>query len=296
MLAQGESGAFASRQRYGGPLRELGSRRESDRSRTLLLLVALTVCALTLNLWQLAARRAGRALWFENVICTVSSPLQRALLGTVRFAESEWLAVAGAKSLVERNARLEARVGELEGQLSQVREADLARARVSGVLSAAGARQGRLARVIGVGEGGWSELMTLDRGSADGIRQRDVAVTAAGVVGQVVSVAAYTSRVLPLTDPASAISVRLQRSREAGVLKGAGQWRCELRYLDPQADVRAGDAVITSGLGGIFPAGLRVGRVVGIREDPETPGKAAEVRPSVQLGRIEEVLLLSARR
>ncbi|MFB3883499.1 MAG: rod shape-determining protein MreC [Armatimonadota bacterium] len=272
------------------------ARLHTERSRTALLFAALTVCALALNLWQLGARRAGRSLWFESAICAVSSPLQRALLGSSRFLENEWLAVTGASRLRDRNARLEARVAELERQLSQTTEARLSGARARRLLSEAGTSKRRLARVIALGEGGWSELITLDRGSADGVHQRDVAIAAAGVVGQVISVAPHSSRLLPLTAPASAISARLQRSREAGVLKGIGQWRCELRYLDPQADVRPGDAVITSGLGGTFPAGLRVGQVVRLLKDPETPGKAAEVRPAARVERIEEVLLLPAAR
>ena len=149
--------------------------------------------------------------------------------------------------------------------------------------------------MIGLGEDGWSEIMTVDLGSADGVRPRDVAVTAQGVVGQVVAVTTGAARIITLTDPGSAIAARVQRSREAGILKGSGNWRCEMRYLDPQADVRPGDVVITSGLGGVFPPGLRVGLVTRVRKDPETPGKAAEVRPSAQLRRTEEVLLLSAR-
>jgi rod shape-determining protein MreC len=272
------------------------ARLDNDRTRTLMLLAALTALALALDLWQVSARRAGRTIWFESVVCAISSPLQTALLGTVQFAEREWTAAVGARQLGEENARLQARVAELEDRLSHLTEDRLAAQRARLLLSApAASRQRRLAHVIGLGEGGWSELMTVDLGRAGGVRQREVAVTAAGVVGQVVAVAPHSARLLPLTNPISAISVRLQRSRDAGVLKGLGHWRCEVRYLDPQADVRVGDLVITSGLGGIFPAGLRVGAVTSVRKDRETPGKAAEVRPTAQLRRIEEVVLLSAR-
>jgi rod shape-determining protein MreC len=272
------------------------ARLDNDRSRTFILLAALTALALALDLWQVSARQTGRTTWFENAVCTVSGPLQQALVSTVAFAEREWQAAVGARRLVQENTHLQARVAELDGQLSQLTERRLADKRASALLSIpAGASRRKLARVIGLGEDGSSEIMTVDRGSADGVRPQDVAVTAQGVVGQVVAVTTGTARIITLTDPGSAIAVRLQRSREAGILKGSGSWRCELRYLDPQADVRPGDVVITSGLGGIFPAGLRVGTVTAVRKDRETPGKAAEVRPSGQLRKIEEVVLLSKR-
>ncbi|MCJ7441081.1 MAG: rod shape-determining protein MreC [Thermoanaerobaculaceae bacterium] len=271
------------------------ARLDSERSRTLLLLVALMAAALALDLWQVAARRVGRTAWFESAVCSVAHPLQAILTGSIRFAEQEWAIAVGARKLVKENAQLRARVAGLEHEVSALAEERLAASRTGKLLGALPpARPGCVARVIGLGESGWSALLTVDAGSARGVRQRDVAVTAAGVVGQVVAVTAHSARVLPITEPASAVAVRVQRSRQSGILKGSGAWRCEVRYLEPQADVRPGDVIITSGLGGIFPAGLRVGTVTSVRKDRDAPGKAAEVRPWAEARKIEEVVLVSA--
>jgi rod shape-determining protein MreC len=77
-------------------------------------------------------------------------------------------------------------------------------------------------------------------------------------------------------------------------VEGLGNWRCEVRYLSPDADVQPGDAVLTSGLGGVFPEGLRVGTVTSVDDEGTCPGKAAEVRPAAQLRRLEDVLLIPA--
>ena len=111
------------------------TRLDSDRSRTFALLGALTALALALDLWQVAARRAGETTWFENAVCTVSAPLQQALVGTVGFAEWQWQAAVGARKLAGENARLRAQVAELEGQLSQLAEKRLADRRESALLS-----------------------------------------------------------------------------------------------------------------------------------------------------------------
>ncbi len=271
------------------------ARLQSQRSRTLVLLVGLTALVLGLDLWQSAARRRGASSWLDSTICGLSRPLQNALLSTVQFLDKEWMATVHARDLIDENAELAARVAALETILSLVEEQRAAAERVGAVRSAYGGGGGRvLARAIGLGEAGWSSYFTLDCGSADGVAAKDVAVSAYGVVGQVYAVTAHTARVVPITEPSSAVAVRLQRSRDTGILKGLGDWRCEIRYLAPEADVRVGDRVITSGLGGVFPSGLPVGRVCSVRPDEYTPGKVAETWPAADLRKVEEVLLLRA--
>ena len=153
-----------------------------------------------------------------------------------------------------------------------------------------------MAHVIAVGSGGWLSFLTIDRGRAEGVRVRDVAVTKQGVVGQVCAVAEHSARILPITDIASGVAVRVRRSRETGVLKGLGAWQCELLYLGPQAQVRNGDELLTAGIGGVFPAGLRVGTITSVAADPNTSGKKATVEPAARLQNVEEVLLLRAPR
>lgn len=273
------------------------ARLHSERSRTLLLLIGLTALVVGLDAWQRAAQRRGESTWFEGSVCGVSRPLQKALLSSAQFFDKEWMATFHARELIDENAELGARVDALENLLSEIHEqraeAERAAAARSGHPGVEGER--RLARVIGLGESGWSSYFTIDRGTADGTQVRDVAVSAEGVVGQIYGVATHTARVMPITEPSSAVAVRLQRSRDTGILEGLGDWRCEVRYLDPEADVRVGDGVITSGLGGVFPSGLRVGTVLSVESDTYTPGKVAEVEPAADLAKIEDVLLLRGR-
>jgi len=86
----------------------------------------------------------------------------------------------------------------------------------------------------------------------------------------------------------------VQGSRELGVVKGTGGRLCLMQYLRKEADVRSGDRVITSGVGSIFPAGILIGRVVAVRYDAERGMLSAEVEPSVDLARVEEVLVVKA--
>ncbi len=265
----------------------------NQKNRTVLLLVALCIVALGLDGWQQAARRAGHGTALDNVVCSVSAPLQTGLITGARLMEKEWLAMFRARELEKENAQLIARVAALEDQLSQATEERGAAEREQTLKAAyQTAKQGMVARVIGVGSGGWSDFLTLDVGRSNGVRTKQPVVTREGLVGQVYAVTTQSCRVVPLTAPSSSVAVRMERSRDSGVLKGLGDWRCEVRYLGPEADVRAGDLVMTSGLGGIYPKGLRIGTVTAVRPDEYTPGKVAEVKPAAHLRRTEEVLLL----
>jgi len=270
------------------------ARFASPRSRTAVLLSLLLLAALGLDIWQYTAQRAGRHTWFDNAVSTISYPLARALLQAKSAIEHAWMCVARGHELVSENERLSLRVATLESHLVELQEARAQSEREQSLLSAYADSRNHvcLAHVIAVGSGGWLTYLLLDRGSADGVRQRDVAVTRDGVVGQVYAVTAHTARIVPLSDPTSGISVFVQRSRETGILKGLGDWRCELRYLDPDAAVQPGDQVLTAGTGGVFPKGLRVGTVISVLADPNTPGKMAEIEPGAEFRKVEEVLLL----
>jgi rod shape-determining protein MreC len=271
-------------------------RLRTESGQTGAIFIGLALVALVLNVWQAAAHRGGGATWVDTAVCGVSRPLQQVLIACADFVEREWLTTVHARDLIGENRGLSARVATLENILSRMEEERASEGREGALRSAyPGVSRDRLAHVIGVGHGGWFSHFTLDRGSAQGVQVRDVAVTPEGLVGQVSAVAANTCRLAPLTEPASSVAVRLQRSRDTGILEGMGGWRCEVRYLSPDASVEVGDVVLTSGLGGVFPEGLRVGAISAVKTESGAPGKTAEVRPAAQLRKLEDVLLLPAR-
>jgi rod shape-determining protein MreC len=262
------------------------------------MLCLLAAVAFGLDAWQKAAQRSGGHMWLESVICGTAAPAQSLVLKATLGARAAWASAMKARLLADENERLTTRVADLEEALSALQEryAGLRRERELRSAYAAVRRPEQMAHVIAVGSGGWLSFFTIDRGRAEGVRVRDVAVTKPGVVGQVCAVAEHSARILPITDIASGVAVRVRRSRETGVLKGLGAWQCELLYLGPQAQVRNGDELLTAGIGGVFPAGLRVGTITSVAADPNTSGKKAAVEPAARLQNVEEVLLLRAPR
>ncbi|MBW3623688.1 MAG: rod shape-determining protein MreC [Armatimonadetes bacterium] len=150
-----------------------------------------------------------------------------------------------------------------------------------------------VARIIGEGDKSWAQTATIDRGTRDGIRPRHVVVTKDGVAGQVTGVIGPNSAtVLYLTDPSSSVGVRVLRNRIPGVARGEGSDTLSLTYLDKTADVRVGDAIVTSGWGGIYPPGLFIGKVSSVRTNVSGTGRTATIEPAVDFHRLEEALVL----
>jgi rod shape-determining protein MreC len=148
------------------------------------------------------------------------------------------------------------------------------------------------ARVIAVDAGGWSEQVVLDKGRADGVDSERGVISESGLVGQVFAVTAHTASVVLVTDRNSSVAAMVGRSRTAGIVKGTGHGTCVMTYLPPQADVRVGDRILTSGRGGIFPKGLPIGTVTKVERHDFNSTTSATLRAGAVQDRLEEVLVM----
>jgi rod shape-determining protein MreC len=146
--------------------------------------------------------------------------------------------------------------------------------------------------VIGRDPSNWANSVIIDRGEDRGIQTNRAVLTARGLVGRVVEVGKSSGKVLLITDPNSKVGVIIQRNRQGGLLVGRPDGRCKMIYISPDADVCAGDEVITAGYGSIFPKGIMAGKVVDVGKEPGRLYKYAIVKPAQDLSRIEEVLCI----
>jgi rod shape-determining protein MreC len=148
------------------------------------------------------------------------------------------------------------------------------------------------ASVIGEDATSWFKTLIINRGSSSGIREGMAVISADGVVGQTVKVSSSTSRVLLLTDHASGIAATIQRSRARGVVKGKAEMLCTLEFTTREEDVKVGDMVITSGIGGVFLKGLPIGEVTMVKRGEYGIFQTVSIRPVVNLPHLEEVLIV----
>ncbi|AEH45192.1 rod shape-determining protein MreC [Thermodesulfatator indicus DSM 15286] len=201
----------------------------------------------------------------------------------------------------KENELLRQRVAYLEAELAKAQEARLENERLrklSGILNQFETSSPVVARVIGRPISSWQGVIIIDQGLKAGILPEmpvlgKTPFGPAGVVGQVIGVEENYAKVLLITDPSSAVDALIQRSRERGLLRGRGKGKCFLDYVSAEADVRKNDVVITSGFDALFPKGLLLGYVSRIRVG-RSKGlfKPIEVKPAVNLEKIEEVIVL----
>jgi rod shape-determining protein MreC len=148
------------------------------------------------------------------------------------------------------------------------------------------------ARVIGEDALGWSKVLFLNRGSDDGVVAGMPVTVPEGLVGRVTWTAGGVSRVTLITDSQGSVDCRIQRTRVRGLLTGASQRECVLRYIEKDAKVEPGDLVVTSGLVGKWPPNIPVGKVASVGPSPEGLHQEARVIPTANLDSVEEALIV----
>ena len=134
----------------------------------------------------------------------------------------------------------------------------------------------------------------LDKGSRHGVGVGQPVIDAAGLFGQVVETTAVTSRVLLVTDPSHAVPVYVLRNGVRAIAVGDGEASLTLKYAAPTMDIRVGDVLACSGLGGRFPRGYPVGVVASATQDSAEPFLRTTVQPSAALDRSRHLLVLLA--
>lgn len=199
-------------------------------------------------------------------------------------------------SLRTRNAELQAEVSQLQAQVielqQRVNETEVLRALVDFSRSNPESTY-RAAAVIGRDPSPFLHYVVINRGSNDGIRRGMPVVTNQGLIGRIDAVIADAARVQLITDPASSINVHLQNANTDAVLLGSVTGDVTLDMISQDITVEPGDLILTSGLGGGYPANLIIGQVVSVRSLDVELFQQAVVQPSVDFARLEIVLVIT---
>lgn len=262
-----------------------------NRYRYLLLAVSLLLATLLLYSYNL--RQRGATTFFERAVLTLAAPLQEGLDTTVGSIGKLWSNYIWLVDTRQQNLRLLQENRELLGELNQVEEIRLQNERLRKLLAFVDEidRPALPAQVIGEDASSWARTVVINKGSKSGLRDGLAVVAAEGVVGRVIKTAANSARVLLITDASSAVAALVQRTRTRGVARGLGV-DLTLDYALRSADIVEGDLLVTSGMGGVFPKGLTLGRVTGVEKDQFGLFQDVSVAPAADFSRLEEVLVI----
>jgi rod shape-determining protein MreC len=244
--------------------------------------------------YSLHIKDKEHASLFEMGVLNFISPVNKAISRLNNGAAGIWNDYVDLVGVRKENKKLREGIKILNSRLIESHEDVLANERLKSLLDLKNSMQvhSLAASVIGEDASPWFKTIMIDRGEADGLREGMPVIAADGVIGQLIKVVAKSSRVLLITDHASGVASIIQRSRARGVLKGKGGGSCSLEFTLAEEDVKVGDSVITSGIGGVFPKGLNIGEVTMVKKGEYGIFQTVEVRPAVDLARLEEVLVL----
>jgi rod shape-determining protein MreC len=150
------------------------------------------------------------------------------------------------------------------------------------------------AQVIGDSGSDQTHVLTIDKGSHDGLKPDMAVITQDGIVGKLRDVFPYTAQVLEINDQTSGAGVILASTRIRAILRGSVAGRAQIVNLTADSRIKPGEQVLTSGGDQVYPRGLPVGTIQSIAPDPDhQPYSAIVVRPAVNLDRLEEVLVIT---
>jgi rod shape-determining protein MreC len=234
------------------------------------------------------------------------APLTRVALGPFISAQT-WLftryhaiqnVVNSPQDLIrlrQRNSELEVQVSDLQAEIIDLKQ-QLTETRIlSALVDFARVHPDNryvAVSVIGRDPSPFAKYVIINRGSDDGLRHGMPVVTAQGLVGRITAITANAGRVQLITDPNSSVNVRLEGAEAQAVLRGSLTGELTLEMIPQSANVQVGDLVLTSGLGGNYPANLLVGQVTSVRGKETDLFKTAAVQPIVDFSNLEILLII----
>jgi rod shape-determining protein MreC len=247
-----------------------------------------------LILMSLRVKQRQGVTFVDALVTEIVSPFQTAstfLIKTVHGVFQNYVALV---HLQKENLLLKQKIAELQTENHQMKEMAYANERLQKLLQFREKVSPPViaAEVIGGDPSSWFKSITLNKGEKEGIRRGMAVIAPEGVVGQILKTAPYHSTVLLITDYNSAIDAIVQRTRSKAIVEGKGENQCQLKYLLRSEEVLVGDMVVTSGLGGNFPKGLTVGQIRKVDKKEYGIFQYADLVPSVDLTKLEEVLVI----
>jgi len=195
----------------------------------------------------------------------------------------------------QENKQLTEEVTSLESQRTRLAELEVENRHLSDLLELREvlSTEAVAARVIGADATEVSSTLILSEGSNDGLRRDMAVISTEGVVGKLIAVAPNASRVLLINDHNAGLDAFDQRSRARGIVGGVLDGNLTMKYVDRTEDVKPGDAVVTSGMDGIFPRGLLVGQITQVSQEGPGLFLNIDIRPAADFRKLEHVLILT---
>ncbi len=263
------------------------------------LIIVLVIIALIAGIGKILPGESKRANIFADAVGIVISPFQGSFgwaIGNIKDTADYFMS---NKKTSEENKKLKEKITVLEAKIDKVDEYREENIRLKEMLelSKQNAQYNPVcAEVIGREAENWSGIIKLNKGTLSGVSKNDIVVETAGLVGYVSEVGTNWCTVTTIVSPDSGISCIVPRTGEIvmleGSMNGTADGKYTLSYIPEGSTITQGEAIETSGEGGIYPKGFLVGRVENIHIGPDGISKEADGKAAVDFKKLREVLVL----
>ncbi len=255
----------------------------------LIVILLIAVILMSPNL-----QRRPRYYLIERPIVFIISSVQSGIAYTKESISRIWSGYINLVRVQEENARLKKELETLKAENSSYKEMVYSFEHMQALLSFKEAAPHKTisARIIGKDTSNLFKTFTIDRGEKDGIKKDMVAIAPEGIVGRVIRTSGSSSLVLLSIDRNSEIAAIIQRTRDEGIIEGKGSGLAHLKYIPVLSDIKDGDIVITSGLDGIYPKGLNIGKAISVKRGDAALFLEIDVMPDADIARLEDVLII----
>ncbi|WP_114701690.1 rod shape-determining protein MreC [Psychrobacter proteolyticus] len=236
--------------------------------------------------------------WFKPVRSTSHAAMQPIYeLSLLPSYAKHWAggSLQSKEALRRENMQLKSQLIHAHAKLQQQDYILAQNARLQGILSTTKPEQFdlNLAQVIGTDTNLLRQIVVLNKGEQDGVQVGQTVIDEDGVLGQIINVYPNTSRLLLITDEQQSVAVTVKRTGQRAIVTGQGiPSSLSLNYVFKTSDVRVGDELVSSGLGGRIPAGYRVGRIAHVKDEQTDNFRTIEVTPAANFIDNAYVLIL----
>jgi rod shape-determining protein MreC len=222
------------------------------------------------------------------------APFQELVTRSVRFTRGIWEHYFFLVAVSQENQQLKKSLNQALEKNNQWHELELANSRLRDLLNFQKSFTDGViaAEVIGKDPSAWFKTVIIDKGKAEGLQKGLPVVLPRGIAGQVIEVSDHYAKVMLIIDRNSAVDALVQRTRARGIIKGASADQCRFEFVLRKNDVKLGDTVVASGFDGVYPKGLRIGRVSDLSERNSDIFYEITVTPFVDYEKLEEVLVI----
>jgi rod shape-determining protein MreC len=227
------------------------------------------------------------------------APLQAAVSSVGRNTREVFHTLRGLGGLADENQKLSSEVVRLRNEVHELKALERENGTLREQLNFYKKTSLQMipCEVIGRDITGWWQTIRLGRGSSDGIFPDMAVISSDGLVGKTIAVSSRTADVLLISDPTCRVASQIARAGTFGIVSGKGpaergQITCRMEFINKTIPIQAGDEVVTSGLGGVFPKGLLVGYADKVVMDESGLYQTADVIPRADLGLLEYVFVV----